>query len=248
MIEAGIVYVDGRKIEKPAFDTADDAAVTVEGAPCPYVGRGGYKLAGALDAFSMDVSGFTCVDIGASTGGFTDCLLQRGAASVCCIDSGTGQLHQSLREDSRVSVHEGFHAKNLDETVTGGRVMFCVCDVSFISLTHIFAPVTRILLPYHPQNAAGSFLALIKPQFEAGREYIGKNGIVRDIRVHLRVVENVLSAAEAYGLYGMDVIPSPIMGGDGNREFLAHFAFDAPAYKNAALWDHGYLQKKLQAQ
>lgn len=243
LIDAGQVYIDGVQRTKASFAVSDDRPVSVEirGEVMPYVGRGGYKMEGMLDGFSVDPRGFVCVDIGASTGGFTDCLLQRGAKKVYAVDSGSDQLAQSLREDDRVVVMEQFNARSLDETHTGGRVDLCVCDVSFISLTKIFEPVTRVLCDYDPQTKAGSFLALIKPQFEAGREHIGKGGIVRDKNVYLRVISDLIAAAEAEELYCISVLPSPIRGGDGNREFLAHFAFRAPGEANRALGDRNCL-------
>ncbi|MBE6656868.1 MAG: TlyA family RNA methyltransferase [Ruminococcaceae bacterium] len=243
LIDAGQVYIDGVQRTKASFSVPDRADIRVEirGEVMPYVGRGGYKMAGALDGFDVNPAGFVCVDIGASTGGFTDCLLQRGAVKVYAVDSGSDQLAQSLRDDDRVVVMEQFNARALDETHTGGRVDLCVCDVSFISLTKIFEPVTRVLCDYHPQTRAGSFLALIKPQFEAGKEYIGKGGIVRDKKVYLRVITDLIRAAEEMGLYCVSVIPSPILGGDGNREFLAHFACRAPSAANRALLDRNCL-------
>ncbi len=245
LIDAGQVYIDGVQRTKASFSVPDDTEVSVEirGEVMPYVGRGGYKMAGMLDGFSVNPTDFTCVDIGASTGGFTDCLLQRGAARVFAVDSGSDQLAQSLREDDRVVVMEQFNARALDDSHTNGKVDLCVCDVSFISLTKIFEPVTRVLCEYNPATKAGSFLALIKPQFEAGKEYIGKGGIVRDKKVYLRVISDLIRAAEEWGLYCVAVLPSPILGGDGNREFLAHFAHRAPNAANRALGDRNCLLK-----
>ncbi|MBR5869716.1 MAG: TlyA family RNA methyltransferase [Clostridia bacterium] len=243
LIDAGQVYIDGVQRTKASFAIPEDRDVSVEirGEIMPYVGRGGYKMAGMLDGFSVDPAGFVCVDIGASTGGFTDCLLQRGAERVFAVDSGTDQLAQKLREDDRVVVMEQFNARALDDTHTNGKVDLCVCDVSFISLTKIFEPVTRVLSDYDPQTKAGSFLALIKPQFEAGKESIGKGGIVRDKKVYLRVITDLIRAAEEAELYCVSVLPSPILGGDGNREFLAHFAYRAPACANRALLERNCL-------
>lgn len=243
LIDAGQVYIDGVQRTKASFSVPDDRDVTVEirGEVMPYVGRGGYKMAGMLEGFSVDPTGFVCVDIGASTGGFTDCLLQNGAKCVYAVDSGTDQLAQKLRDDDRVVVMEQFNARALDDSHTGGRVDLCVCDVSFISITKIFEPVTRVLSEYDPATKAGSFLALIKPQFEAGKEHIGKGGIVRDKKVYLRVITDVIRAAEACGLYCISVLPSPIVGGDGNREFLAHFAHKAPTAANRALLERNCL-------
>lgn len=245
LIDAGQIYIDGIQRTKASYPIPDgtDVRVEIRGEVMPYVGRGGYKMAGMLDGFSVNPTGFVCVDIGASTGGFTDCLLQRGAARVFAVDSGSDQLAQCLRDDDRVVVMEQFNARALDDTHTGGLVDLCVCDVSFISLTKIFEPVTKVLCEYHPETKAGSFLALIKPQFEAGKEYIGKGGIVRDKKVYLRVISDIIRTAEEAGLYCVSVLPSPITGGDGNREFLAHFAHKAPGAANRALGDRNCLLK-----
>ena len=245
MITDGCVYVSGTAVTKPAYDVPQHAEIEIRGEVLPYVGRGGYKLAGALDAFRIDPHGFSCVDIGASTGGFTDCLLQRGAASVCAVDSGSDQLAPSLRVDERVHSVEHFNARELTPSVTGGIVSLAVCDVSFISLSYLFEPVTRILCPYDPKTKAGSFVALIKPQFEAGREFLGKNGIIRDPKIHLRVVRDVIRAAEPCGLYCAGAAPSPIAGGDGNREFLGWFVNQCPEAADTALSDHDALAHSL---
>lgn len=245
MILAGAVYVGAHSIDKPAYDVPEDAVVEIRGETLSYVGRGGLKLERALDVFRIDPRGFSCVDIGASTGGFTDCLLQRGALSVCAVDSGCGQLAPSLCADKRVRSVEKFNARNLDLSVTGGIVSLAVCDVSFISLNYMFEPVVRVLCPYCAETKAGSFVALIKPQFEAGKEYIGKNGIVRDKKVHLRVVSEIINAAEQFGLYCAGAAPSPIKGSDGNREFLVWFANGCPAAKDMALEDRNTLKRVL---
>ncbi len=243
LIDAGQVYIDGVQRTKASFAVPDGTAVSVEirGEIMPYVGRGGYKMAGMLDGFAVDVTGAVCVDIGASTGGFTDCLLQRGAGHVFAVDSGTDQLAEKLRTDDRVTVMEQFNARALDVSHTGTAVDFCVCDVSFISITKMFEPVTRVLSRYDPQTKTGSFLALIKPQFEAGRDALGKGGVIRDKKVWLRVLSDVIAAAAEAGLYCISVLPSPILGGDGNREFLAHFAHGVPEVQNRALSDRNCL-------
>ena len=243
LIDAGQVYIDGVQRTKASFSVSEDTDVSVEirGEIMPYVGRGGYKMAGMLDGFSVNPTDFVCVDIGASTGGFTDCLLQRGARRVYAVDSGSDQLAQKLRDDDRVIVMEQFNARALDTEHTDGTVDLCVCDVSFISLTKIFEPVTRVLSEYNPATKAGSFLALVKPQFEAGRESVGKGGIVRDKKVWLRVLTDIIRAAEEAELYCISVLPSPILGGDGNRDFLAHFAHKAPQAANRALLDRNCL-------
>ncbi len=241
LIAGGNIYVNGKQITKASHETADGTEIEIRGDVMPYVGRGGYKLEGALDVFCVAPAGFVCADIGASTGGFTDCLLQRGAAHVYAIDSGSDQLAEKLRADPRVTVMEHFNAKNLTADDIGGVCDLCVCDVSFISLTHIFAPVTRVLKPYNAENDSGSFVTLIKPQFEAGRESIGKNGIIRDEKVYLRVLTDIVRAAASHGLYCKKIIPSPILGGDGNREFLGFFAYHAPDEADISLSDKNVL-------
>ena len=223
LIDAGQVYIDGVQRTKASFSVPDGTAVSVEirGEIMPYVGRGGYKMAGMLDGFAVDVTGAVCVDIGASTGGFTDCLLQRGAGHVFAVDSGTDQLAEKLRTDDRVTVMEQFNARALDRSHTGTAVDFCVCDVSFISITKMFEPVTRVLSRYDPQTKTGSFLALIKPQFEAGRSAVGRGGIVKDAKVHLRVLQEMVDTFHANGFLIGGMTVSPITGGDGNVEFLA---------------------------
>jgi 23S rRNA (cytidine1920-2'-O)/16S rRNA (cytidine1409-2'-O)-methyltransferase len=182
----------------------------------PYVGRGGVKLAHALDAFGIEVEGREALDIGASTGGFTDVLLQRGAARVVALDVGHGQLDWRIRNEPRVVVVEGRNARFLSPEDLPGPVDLVVIDVSFISLTQILPRVPAIARP------GADVVALVKPQFEAGREEVGKKGIVRDPEVHARVVERVTAAAAGCGLARLAMTPSPITGAEGNREFLLH--------------------------
>ena len=218
LIEEGAVTVDGRLIKKPSETIADDAEhdVCVQDS-MRYVGRGGLKLEGALDAFGLDVSGKSALDIGASTGGFTDCLLQRGAVRVCAVDSGAGQLAEKIRSDSRVTSMENCNARYLTPEAVGGTVDLIVMDVSFISAT--------LIIPRFPQllSDVGDAICLIKPQFEVGRSMIGKGGIVRDKAAHRRAIEAVLESGKGVGLMPVGLIPSPIFGGDGNREFLVWF-------------------------
>lgn len=217
MIGAGCVTVDGRLITKPSQDIPEGEHTVSVSDPLPYVGRGGCKLEAALDAFAIEVKNCVAIDIGASTGGFTDCLLQRGASRVYAIDSGKDQLAQSLREDGRVVCMEQTNARTLTLDAVGGeRVDLIVMDVSFISATYI--------LPLFPNLLCerGQAVILIKPQFEVGRAYLGKNGVVKDKKAHKMAIERVQSAAEAAGLTVLGVIQSPIEGGDGNVEFLAH--------------------------
>jgi len=217
MIEEGFVSVNGAVVTKPSMEIADTENIEVADGTLAYVGRGGLKLEAALDAFSIDVSGVRAVDVGSSTGGFTDCMLKRGASCVYAIDSGRGQLHPSLASDTRVHVHEGFNARNMTTELTDGTVDLAVCDVSFISQTLLHKAIADVL------KDEGIFVSLIKPQFEAGRAHLNKNGIVRDKKVILHTIESVVDSAKNAGMQLRGVIPSPIKGGDGNTEFLAFF-------------------------
>lgn len=219
LILAGVVRVDGHVVSKAGAPVPDGAALTVDTADHPYVGRGGLKLAHALDIFHVAVEGRRALDIGASTGGFTDVLLQRGARCVVALDVGHGQLDWKLRSDPRVIVVERVNARRLtpDQLPPGARTYDIITiDVSFISLGHIF-PVLPPLL-----DARADVIALVKPQFEAGRDEVGKGGIVRDPLIHARVVEDVTAAANALGLSRAGMVESPITGSEGNREFLLH--------------------------
>jgi 23S rRNA (cytidine1920-2'-O)/16S rRNA (cytidine1409-2'-O)-methyltransferase len=219
LILAGQVRVDGQPVTKAGTSIDAAAAITVDGPEHPWVSRGGIKLAHALDTFAIDVSHRLALDIGASTGGFTDVLLQRGAQRVIALDVGHGQLDWKLRSDPRVVVREHVNARYLsrsdlpDDSRAFGIVTI---DVSFISLRLILPVVVPLLDTY------GDVVALVKPQFEAGRDEIGKGGIVRDGGVHRRVVDDVSSAADALGLRPVHVIESPIHGMEGNVEFLMH--------------------------
>lgn len=214
LISGGFVTVNGAAVTKPSADVTEADSVEVIGDDVPFVSRGGLKLEGAIKAFGIDVGGMICADIGASTGGFTHCLLMHGAKHVCAIDSGHDQLDESLKNDPRVTNIEGFNARNLTESVTGGKCGIAVCDLSFISQTLVIPAVSGIL------GDGGLFVSLIKPQFECGRGALGKNGIVRDKKMHLFAIRKVFSCAVENGLIPQNVIPSPIKGGDGNREFL----------------------------
>ncbi len=226
IVEAGFVYIDGKQITKPSYDFDPELKVPeVKGKPYVYVSRGGVKLEHALRCFDIDVDGLVCADIGSSTGGFTDCLLRGGAKKVFAIDSGSDQLHESLRSNGKVVVMENFNARELGEEILGEKVDIAVCDLSFISQRLIYPPVTRIL------KENGLFISLIKPQFEAGREYLSKSGIVKDKKIHKKVIDSLLSAASEHKLYCYGVSVSPIQGGDGNIEYLALFRLCEP--KNA---------------
>lgn len=215
LILAGQVQVDGRPVTKAGTSVGDEADVRLLTPGHPYVGRGGLKLAHALDAFGIRVAGRGCLDIGASTGGFTDVLLQRGARHVVALDVGHGQLDWRLRTDPRVAVIEGMNARYLSPADLPIAVDLVAIDVSFISLRQIL-PVVPPLLPI-----GGDVVALVKPQFEAGRVEVRK-GIVRDPETHARVLDEVTAAAAAIGLTRVAVTPSPITGQKGNVEFLLH--------------------------
>jgi 23S rRNA (cytidine1920-2'-O)/16S rRNA (cytidine1409-2'-O)-methyltransferase len=218
LIIAGQITVDGRPITKAGTAVPDDARVELLAPDHPYVGRGGLKLAHALDTFQIDVSGHQALDIGASTGGFTDVLLQRGAARVVALDVGHGQLDWKIRNDPRVVVIEHFNARRLTSADLPGPVDVVTIDVSFISLKQIFPVLPALLRP------GADIVALVKPQFEAGRSEV-KKGIVRDPAIHARVLEDVASAAAEVGLTRMASTPSPITGQKGNVELLLHLRY-----------------------
>jgi 23S rRNA (cytidine1920-2'-O)/16S rRNA (cytidine1409-2'-O)-methyltransferase len=218
MVMAGVVLVNEQRINKPSDIVPPDAQLRIKGGDDPasrYVGRGGLKLETALRDFELNVTGFACVDIGASTGGFTDCLLQHGAAHVIALDVGHNQIDYRLRSDPRVEVREGVNARYLQLKDFNTRFDLAVMDVSFISATKIMPAIVPLL------GEAGRLIVLIKPQFEVGRGEVGKGGIVRDPEKHARVIEEVNHAAQELGLQLKNVIESPIQGADGNVEFLA---------------------------
>jgi 23S rRNA (cytidine1920-2'-O)/16S rRNA (cytidine1409-2'-O)-methyltransferase len=214
LIMAGDVLVDGRPAHKPGENVATSSTIEVRARP-RFVGRGGIKLQAALDHFKIDPAGMLCLDIGASTGGFTDCLLQNGAARVHAVDVGHGQFDWKLRQDARVVVYEGLNARHLTLSDLGEPVDLAVCDVSFISATLILPAVAPLL------KADGQMIVLVKPQFEAGREQVGKGGIVRDPAVQQAACDRVAAAVEALG-FCWSTIDSPIPGAEGNREILLH--------------------------
>ena len=215
LILAAQVRVDGRVVSKAGTQVASEADVALTGPDHPYVGRGGLKLAHALDTFDIEVAGREALDIGASTGGFTDVLLQRGAARVVALDVGHGQLDWRLRNDPRVVIVERFNARRLTPADLPGPVDIVCVDVSFISLRQILPVVPRLL------RQGGDVIALVKPQFEAGRAEVGK-GVIHDAAIHARVVEEIRLAASAVGLTRAASTPSPITGQKGNVEFLLH--------------------------
>ena len=217
LILAGLVEVEGRRAEKAGTAVPADARLTAVGPPHPYVSRGGVKLAAALDAFGIDPSGLVCLDVGASTGGFTDCLLQRGASRVYAVDVGRGQLDARLRADARVVVRERVNARRLSEADVPEKVDLAVVDVSFISLRLVLPSVVARVRP------GGRAVVLVKPQFEAGRREVPRGGVVRSEATRRRVVAEIESLAAELGLSALGSIASPILGARGNAEFLLGF-------------------------
>jgi 23S rRNA (cytidine1920-2'-O)/16S rRNA (cytidine1409-2'-O)-methyltransferase len=214
LILAGQVLVNGQKADKAGANVGVDATIELLAQP-RYVGRGGLKLEAALDHFGISASGKICLDIGSSTGGFTDCLLQRGAARVYAIDVGTGQLDWKLRNDPRVIVQEQVNARYLTRDQVPQLIALAVCDVSFISITMILPALAGLLA----EDA--EMVILVKPQFELDRDQVGKGGIIRDPALHHRACQRVEKAVQQLG-FQTQIIPSPILGAEGNREFLLH--------------------------
>ncbi|MBQ0079592.1 MAG: TlyA family RNA methyltransferase [Eubacterium sp.] len=215
-IMAGLIYVDGQRVDKAGTSVDTEAEITIKDNLCPYVSRGGLKLEKALELYKFTLDDAKCVDIGASTGGFTDCMLQKGARQVFCIDVGYGQLDWKLRNDERVVNMEKCNVRYLDVDTIGRDVDFISIDVSFISLKLVFPVATQLL------GDDGSLVCLVKPQFEAGREQVGKKGIVRDPAVHRQVIENVIRYGEDNGLYAHGLTFSPVTGTKGNIEYLLY--------------------------
>lgn len=213
LIMAGAVFSGGTRLDKASQSLADDTPLEVREAD-RYVGRGGHKLEAALRHFRLDPTGWVCLDVGASTGGFTDCLLQHGAAKVYALDVGHGQLDWKIRNDPRVVVMEHCNARHLEPGDLPEKVRLAVLDVSFISLTLVLPPVTGVL------TDGGMMVALIKPQFELSRPEVGRGGIVRDEAARMRAVDKIRGFALAAGWSWRGVVDSPIAGADGNREFL----------------------------
>lgn len=214
----GAVSVSGKVIKKPAFEVEpEEADVSVDKSSKKYASRAGFKLEAALDSFSISPSGMCALDIGASSGGFTDCLLQRGAAHVIAVDSGYGQLVAKLREDSRVTAIENYNARYMAPEDFDVKPDIAVMDVSFISATYIIPAVAEVL------SGGGIFICLIKPQFEVGKDRLGKGGIVKSEKYRNEAKQRVVSSAESVGFSLVGIIESPIKGGDGNIEYLAYF-------------------------
>ena len=215
-IMAGLVFVNGQRVDKPGTAVAEDAPVEVRGHALPYVSRGGLKLEKAMRTFPITLAGRTCADIGASTGGFTDCMLQNGAVKVYSVDVGHGQLDWKLRNDPRVVCMERTNIRYVVPEDIEERPSFVSIDVSFISLTKVLLPVRNLM------EENGEIAALIKPQFEAGREKVGKKGVVRDPAVHKEVIEMVISYAKSISFGVRHLEFSPIKGPEGNIEYLVH--------------------------
>ena len=214
LILAGQVLVDGQKLDKSGHAVPSDARVELLASP-RYVGRGGLKLEAALDHFAIAVAGKICLDVGSSTGGFTDCLLQRGAARVYAIDVGTAQLDWKLRNDPRVVVREQVNARYLTREVVPESIDLAVCDVSFISITMILPALVNLLAK------SAEMVILVKPQFELEREQVGKGGIIRDPALHQQACRRVEDAVRRLG-FETHIIPSPVLGAEGNQEFLLY--------------------------
>lgn len=225
IIMAGLVYVNGQKADKAgmSFD-ADTAVIEVRGQACPYVSRGGLKLEKALRDFGVDPTGFVCSDSGCSTGGFTDCLLQQGASKVFAIDVGYGELNWKIRNDPRVVVMERTNIRYVTPEDIGEPLDLSVIDVSFISLRIVLPAIKNLL-----KEQQGQVLCLIKPQFEAGRENVGKNGVIREPSIHREVLDNFVALAKELGFTILGLTFSPVKGPAGNIEFLGHLTLaDVP--------------------
>jgi 23S rRNA (cytidine1920-2'-O)/16S rRNA (cytidine1409-2'-O)-methyltransferase len=224
MILAGRVMVNEQKVEKSGANVEQDAEIRLLGDDLRYVGRGGLKLERALEHWGIDPTGYTCMDVGASTGGFTDCVLQHGAAKVIAVDTGYGQIDAKLRADARVKLLEKTNARFLEPRMIDEAVHMVVMDVSFISATLVLPAVLRSAFALKSHDAR-HLVVLVKPQFEVGREKVGKGGIVRDERAQQSAVEKVKSAVQELGGREIDVIESPILGAEGNKEFLLYAKF-----------------------
>ena len=226
LILAGKVLVDDQKVEKAGAQVAAECSIRLLGEDLKFVSRGGVKLERALEHWGIAVAGKVCLDVGASTGGFTDCLLQRGATKVIAIDTGYGQMDFKLRQDARVRLLEKTNARYLTREAVGENVELIVMDVSFISATLVLPAVIASAFPESSRERSGRHLVvLVKPQFEAGREHVGKGGIVRDESAQKAAVERVRESIMKLDARKIDVIESPILGAEGNREFLLYGTF-----------------------
>ena len=226
LILAGKILVDDQKMEKAGAQVSEESAIRLLGDDLKYVSRGGLKLERALKHWHINVDGRVCLDVGASTGGFTDCMLQHGAARVIAIDTGYGQLNFKIRQDPRVRLLEKTNARFLTPETLGEKVDFVAMDVSFISATLVLPAVVASAFPPDPSARIGrQMVVLVKPQFEAGKERVGKGGIVRDPGVQLEAVDRVRVALNDLGAASSEFIDSPILGAEGNREFLMRAVF-----------------------
>ncbi|MBR2465804.1 MAG: TlyA family RNA methyltransferase [Clostridia bacterium] len=216
-IVGGHVKVNGRTVTKPSFEVNESDVIEVDKSSKKYVSRGGFKLEAALGAFDVSPRGKRCIDVGASSGGFTDCLLQNGAESVTAVDSGSGQMAASLRADARVNCIENFNARYMSKDDFGEPFDMAVMDVSFISATYIIPALREVL------SEEADFICLVKPQFEVGRSALGKGGIVKSQAARESALKKVVDFAKSVGFSAVDNIESPIKGGDGNTEYLVHF-------------------------
>ena len=226
LILAGKVLVDDQKLEKAGAPVSAECSIRLLGEDLKYVSRGGLKLERALQHWNISVAEKTCLDVGASTGGFTDCLLQNGASRVIAVDTGYGQMDFKLRQDARVRLLEKTNARYLTREAVGNAVDFIAMDVSFISATLVLPAVIGAAFPESPEERYGRpIVVLVKPQFEAGKEYVGKGGIVRDAGAQVAAVEKVDRVLRSRGASQTDSIESPILGAEGNREFLLYGVF-----------------------
>jgi 23S rRNA (cytidine1920-2'-O)/16S rRNA (cytidine1409-2'-O)-methyltransferase len=226
LILAGKILVNGQKLEKSGASVTTDAEIRLLGEDLKYVSRGGLKLEHALAHWKINVAGKICLDVGASTGGFTDCLLQHGAARVIAVDTGHGQIAFQFRSDPRVRLLEKTNARYLTAEQLGELADLIVMDVSFISASLVLPAVISAAFPNESSaRASRELIVLVKPQFEAGRENVGKGGIVRDSEIQMQAVEKVRTAVQSLGAISTDVIDSPILGAEGNREFLLYARF-----------------------
>jgi 23S rRNA (cytidine1920-2'-O)/16S rRNA (cytidine1409-2'-O)-methyltransferase len=241
LIMAGDVFVNGQREDKPGTSFQEDKIknIEVKGATIPFVSRGGLKLDKAVKTFELDFTGFTCMDIGASTGGFTDCMLQNGASKVYSVDVGHGQLDWKLRSDERVVCMEKTNFRYLTRDQIDDDIDFASCDVSFISLTRILVPARKLL------KDGAQMVVLIKPQFEAGRDKVGKKGVVRDKKVHEEVINRIVDFADAVGFKILHLDYSPIRGPEGNIEYLLHLQKDASRNEEVSFYDEATALKKF---
>lgn len=241
LIMAGDVFVNGQREDKPGTSFQEDKIknIEVKGATIPFVSRGGLKLDKAVKTFELDFTGFTCMDIGASTGGFTDCMLQNGASKVYSVDVGHGQLDWKLRSDERVVCMEKTNFRYLTRDQIDDDIDFASCDVSFISLTRILVPARKLL------KDGAQMVVLIKPQFEAGRDKVGKKGVVRDKKVHEEVINRIVDFADVVGFKILHLDYSPIRGPEGNIEYLLHLQKDASRNEEVSLYDEATALKKF---